>query len=322
MVRVSIIIVSWNAKDFLLGCLQSLITEMSNYQTEIIVVDNASTDGSKKAVRQQFPFVKLICNETNIGFAKANNIGIMLSSGKYVCLINSDVTVKSGCIDLMCAYMDKHSTVGILGPRILNEDLSLQPSCMEFPALGKSFYKALGFHRISPRSIYFPGNSADGLRQDTPSSVDVLSGCFWMVRREALKQVGLLDENFFMYLEDVDWCKRFHEAGWKVVYFPHAEAIHYGGGSSSNSPVRFFRELLRSRLLYWRKHHGRARQMAILLISLLNLTVRIFSGITLYVFKASERITILSYLKRNVVGFLFLIGYLVGLHKERRNTIA
>lgn len=314
MLSVSIIIVNWNAKEYLLRCLQSLITEGSTSNTEIIIVDNASKDGSQEAIRQHFPYVKLICNDKNLGFARANNIAIRLSSGKYVCMINSDATVRNGCIDRMRSYMDENPGVGVLGPMILNQDLTLQTSFMEFPSLRKSFYKALGLHRILPHSKYFSSYPTNRPHQDTPSTVDVLSGCFWMVRRDAIEQVGLLDESFFLYLEDVDWCKRFHEAGWNVVYFPHAQAIHYGQASSSNCPGRFFCELLKSRLIYWRKHHGRRGQFAILSISLLALIMRIFQTVISYPFLPSQRSTVLTKLRRDLAGFRCLIKFVICHH--------
>ncbi|MFX0199831.1 MAG: glycosyltransferase family 2 protein [Candidatus Hodarchaeota archaeon] len=312
MIDVSAIIVSWNAKEFLLGCLQSLANERPQNSMEIIVVDNASRDGSPELVKQQFPLVKLIRKKVNLGFAKANNIGIRQSSGGYICLINSDITVQKGCIDRMRAYMDEHPSVGILGPKILNKDLVVQSSSMDFPTLLNSFFQAFGLHRILPKVRISLEPSTDAFSYNSARSVEVLSGCFWMIRRDALNQVGLLDENFFLYLEDVDWCKRFHEAEWDVVYFPSAEAIHYGQGSSSDSPARYIRELLRSRLIYWRKHHGRTAQIVIALVSLLHYTLRLFYCIIWYVFKPSSRSKILSNLERNFTGFRWLVRYLLG----------
>ncbi len=309
MIDVSVIIVSWNAKRYLLNCLQTLFVNKHEYRQEIIVVDNASTDGSADAINKRFSFVKLIRNKNNLGFAKANNIGINASAGRYICLINSDVIVRNECIERLLYYMDKHLEIGILGPMILNGDLSLQPSRMYFPTLARSFREALGLHLI----LSFAGSSSNRELYENKrnaQAVDALSGCFLMVRQAAFQQVGLLDESYFMYLEDLDWCKRFHEYGWNVVYYPKAEAIHFGAMSSSILPSRFFREQLRSRLLYWDKHHGKVKQKIIAAISLLRILVRIIRMAVLNVFGISIGATAYSYKSVHISGILFLIAYL------------
>ena len=228
MVNISIIIPSWNAKKYLQTCIESTIRETQNYKTEIIVVDNASTDGSVELVKEQFQHVKLICNDANLGFATANNIGIKNSSGKYIFLINSDVKVLNGTIGLMLAYMNEHPEIGMLGPQILDSNGNIQRSCMGFPTLWNTFCRALALDTLFPKSKLFGGYMMTFWPHDSIRDVNVINGCFWMVKREALDEVGLLDERFFIYAEDKDWCKRFWDAGWKVVYFPEAKAIHYG----------------------------------------------------------------------------------------------
>ncbi len=185
---------------------------------------------------------------------------------------------------------------------------------MKFPTIWNSFCHALGLHRIQ--------SGSGSLRKDyrgpihsTAHSVDVLSGCFWMVRRDALSQIGLLDEGFFMYLEDVDWCKRFHEAGWDVVYFPYAESIHYGERSSSNSPIRCFNELLRSRFAFWRKHHGWYGEITILLISILHQLVRVLDCSIRFLIRPSARPSRTIDLQRKLSGLFWLVGYMGRLHK-------
>lgn len=285
----SFIIVSWNTKALLLECLESLFRETENHHWEIIVVDNASTDGSPELVRQRFPEVKLIRNDTNLGFAKANNIGVMQSTGRYIFLINSDVKILQGCIDHMCVFADQHPEIGMLGPKILNPDGTLQPSCMGFPTLRNAFCRALALDTLFPKSQLFGRRLMTFWAHDKVRSVDMLNGCFWMVRRHALNQVGLLDENFFIYGEDIDWCKRFRQAGWQVVFFPGAEAVHYGGASSSNAPIRFYIEMQRANLQYWAKHHSRLAQMAFLLTMWLHEFVRIAGRLFLYLIKPSKR---------------------------------
>ena len=256
MVDLSFIVVSWNAKQYLMECLKSIEKEASGFRHEIIVVDNGSSDGSVEILQENFPGVRLICNGMNLGFAKANNIGIQKSQGKYICLINSDITLLDGCLHTMVHFMDMHPPIGILGPRILNSDFTKQDSCKYFPTLVNEFFRAIAMDTI------FTGTRFNAVLKshsspDVTTKVDVLSGCFWMVRKEAFIQVGLFDERFFIYAEDKDLCKRFKEYGWEVVYNPAAQAIHYGGGSSANAPIRFYIEMQRANLQYWEKHFNR-----------------------------------------------------------------
>lgn len=309
MIDLSIIIVSWNAKEFLSNCLQSLTHKISHHHSEIIVVDNASIDGSYELVQGQFPHVKLIRNNTNLGFAKANNIGIRESKGKYICLINSDVIVKENCIDNMYEYMDQHTEIGILGPKILSLDGLVQRSTMGFPTLWNSLCRAFALDSLFPRSKLFGGQLMTYWPHDTIRDVDVLNGCFWMVRREALKEVGLLDEEFFFCGEDIDWCKRFIDAGWGVVFFPDAEAIHYGGASSSNAPIRFFIEKQRANLQYWKKHYRPFTWMVYILICLLHQSIRILGQTSLYIIMPSKRKYIIYKIKRSVSCVQWLLNF-------------
>jgi len=249
---------------------------------EIIVVDNGSSDGSPSAARQ-FANVTVICNDTNKGFAAANNIGIRASTGKYICLVNSDVKVLDGCIDTLCRYMNSHPDVGLLGPRILNRDLSLQVSCAELPSLRNLLMQALFLNEIFPTSGFCRTRFMTDFDHNVGRDVEVLSGCFLVARREALDEVGLLDEAFFIYKEDVDWCKRFGDAEWRVRFEPEARAIHYGGASSSAAPARFMVEMEKADLQYWLKHHGRLAQKTAACISTMNYTLRICGWAVLYV---------------------------------------
>lgn len=308
MLDFSIIIVSWNAKKYLAECLQSISEETANHHSEIIVVDNASTDGSPEYVRKRFPNIKLICNDANVGFAKANNIGIRQSTGKYKFLINSDVIVLKGCFDKMLEYMDQHSETGMLGPRILNPDGTLQPSCMGFPNLWNNFCRAFALDSFFPKSRLFGGRLMAFSPHDTICGAEVLNGCFWMVRQEALDQVGLLDENFFIYGEDNDWCKRFGDAGWKVVFFPGAEAIHYGGASSSNAPVRFYIEMHRANLQYYKKHHNRLSLIGFILITWVHQLARVFGQAILYIINPSKKIQAAFKIKNSVACIRWLFN--------------
>jgi GT2 family glycosyltransferase len=255
-ITVSVVIVSWNAREYLMQCLASLSVEACRYPMEIIVVDNASSDGSADGVATCYPGVRLIRNEENLGFAKANNIGVSMSTGRYLCFVNSDVKVLPECISRLVDFSEANANVGMTGPRIIGGDGKLQRSCRGFPSVWNMFCRALALDSFFPRNKAFTGYKLYHWPQDSLRSVDILTGCFWLVRREALSRVGLLDEGFFMYSEDMDWCKRFWAQGWQVVFVPSAEAIHYGGASSSNSPLRFYIEMQKANLQYWVKHHS------------------------------------------------------------------
>ena len=255
-VDVSVIIINWNTLKLLETCLESLPASCASHTFEVIVVDNHSTDGSTDMVRQNFPKVKLICNANNVGFAHGNNQGIQASSGRYVSLVNSDVKVLPGCHDKLVEYMDAHQEIGIAGPRILNGDLTLQSSCRRFPSLWNNICDAFAFRRLFPRSAFFAGEHMLYFKHDREIFPDVLVGCFLFARALAVKNFGLLDEAFFMYAEDIDWCLRCWRSGWKIAFYPSAEAIHYRGGSSSVDPIRFAVVLQRARQRFWRKHYS------------------------------------------------------------------
>jgi hypothetical protein len=266
---------------------------------EIIVVDNASSDGTFEMLEREFPQVQLVKNPENLGFARANNIGIQQSCGRHVCLMNSDVIVLDGCLDRLVAYLDTRPKVGMCGPRVLNRDRTLQVSCRHFPTLWNNLCQTVGLNYALPRAKWCSESFMKYWDHDSEREVDALSGCFWMVRREALDQVGLLDEAFFFYGEDIDWCKRFHKAGWGVMFYPGAEAIHLGGASSRRMPIRFYLELQKADLRYWRKHHGRLGKFAYACVIALRHVLRLILGVVLYALRPSRRSDIGYALKRN-----------------------
>jgi GT2 family glycosyltransferase len=311
MAFMTIIIVSWNAKKYLEECLDSIVNRPLPHDTEVIVVDNASSDGSPDAVRDAFPAVRLIRNDDNYGFAKANNVGIAASTGEYVFFINSDVVVKAGCFEKMITYMDGHQDVGVLGPKILRPNGAVQRSCMGFPTLWNSLCRALALDSIFPGIKLFGGEMMTYWPHDDIRPVDVITGCFWMVRRKALRAAGPLDERFFFYGEDIDWCKRFHDEGWKVVFYPEGEAIHYGGASSANAPLRFFIEMQRADYQYWKKHHTALASTAFLLIRLLHHAVRFAGGISSYPFRRKKRPEVLYKIRRSLASIKWSLNFLI-----------
>jgi GT2 family glycosyltransferase len=256
MKRISVIILSWNTRELLKGCLNSIRTSGGQLVQEVIVVDNASVDGSTDMVAAQFSDVTLIRSKENLGFARANNLGIERASGSWLALVNSDVVVHPGCFEELVKYLEKHGEAGLVGPAVIGADGRPQPTCRRFPTIWSTACRSLALDNVFSRWPILSGRELCHKGQARLAEVDVLSGCFWMARREAVAQVGGLDERFFFYAEDIDWCKRFWDAGWKVVFVPKATATHLGGGSSANAPLRYSIEMLRANLAYWRKHYG------------------------------------------------------------------
>jgi GT2 family glycosyltransferase len=296
---VSIIIVNWNTKDLLLSCIRSLKNRTRNLDYEIIVVDNASADGSQEAMKLNFPDVTLIQNKENLGFGKANNIGIQASSGRYLCLVNSDVEIKEGCIDHLINFMEQHPEAGMAGPKIYYPDGRIQISCKQFPSLWNYFCEAMGIHNIFPNFKIFSAVEMNYFNHNELRRVDVLMGAFWAIRREALEDVGLLDERFFFYSEDTDWCRRFRKNGWEIFFYPESEIIHYHGGSSSGPSSKYLIQLRRAKLQYWMKHHSRLKSNCARIILILQQVRRILLYAITYIFRPLKREKILEDIKSN-----------------------
>ena len=256
MMDVSIIIVSWNTRAYLKQCLESVRVANSQCVQEVIVVDNASADGSPEMVEKEFPEVRLIRAGSNLGFARGNNLAMTYARGNMFALVNSDALVHVGCLDTLAAFLHANSEVGLVGPRVIGGDGRLQRTCRRLPGVWNTFCRTIALDRVLPNWPLFSGYELTDRDHEVRREVDVLSGCFCMARREAVDAIGGLDEQFFFYGEDIDWCKRFADAGWKVVFFPEANATHFGGGSTANAPLRYSIEILRATLKYWRKHYG------------------------------------------------------------------
>lgn len=256
---ISVIIINWNAMEYLKGCIQSILGNTEGGAVEIIVVDNGSTDGSVRMIQDDFPGVVLIRNESNVGFARANNIGIERAKGDYLFFINSDVVVLENCMAPLKDFLDSNRDVGLVAPQILNGDRTVQTSCVRFPSLWGSLCRMVAADKIFETKEFFHGQLSQVTPGDKMREVEVIKGCFWAARKDVVLDVGLLDEGFFIYAEDWDWCRRFEEKGYKRVYYPECKAIHFGGGSSRMEPMRFFLERNKANLMYWEKHEGRPR---------------------------------------------------------------
>jgi GT2 family glycosyltransferase len=306
--RVSVVIVSWNAKKYVQECLESLREHCQKVCAEVIVVDNASTDGTPELVAEMFPEFKLIRNPENSGFAKANNLGIAQSSGEYICLVNSDVKFIDDCISPMVSFLSSNPAVGMLGPKMLAADGRVWRSTMRFPTVWNQFCRALGLDIAFKKSRLFGGLLMSDFDHGTTAPVEVLNGWFLLVRRSALERVGPLDPQFFMYGEDVDWCYRFHKAGEGVVFFGDAGAIHYGGASSSHAPLRFYLELYRATWQYWRKHHGGLAQLGFLIAFSIHHSLRLLGSAVIYLCSPSKRSDTEAKFKRSLACLQWVGG--------------
>jgi GT2 family glycosyltransferase len=255
-VEISVVIVGWNAKHYLELCLDSLANAPPRRSMEVLVADNASTDDSVEMIESKFPWVKLIKSPENLGFSKGNNVAIRQAKGRYIALVNPDVIVFPGCLDALADFLDQNPKAGNVGPRVFNPDMTQQSTCRRFPTLWNNFCSATALATTFTKSRIFAGEHMWFFPHDRTLAVDVLVGCFSMIRRETFDVVGLLDENLFMYGDDVDWCRRCWNAGWEVVFFPGARAIHDRGKITAAYPVRFAVAQQRSVLYYWSKHHS------------------------------------------------------------------
>jgi hypothetical protein len=231
--------------------LDSVYQSVKKIETEIYVVDNGSVDGSGAAVREKFPEVRLIENQANLGFAKANNQALRLCKGKYLLLLNPDTQMKDGTIETLVSFMDSHSEAGIAGAQLLNSDGTKQNSIANFPSLATELLNKSLLKWLFPKR--FPGKGRDSL---DPLEVDSVIGACMMVRREAMAQVGLLDEGYFLFMEETDWCYRFKRAGWKIYHVPRAHIFHLQGKSAEAAKERAKVEYYRSRYLFFKKNRG------------------------------------------------------------------
>jgi len=254
----SIAIVSWNVKELLADCLASVYASLEGNATEyeVLVVDNASSDGSADMVRERFPQTPLMANADNKGFAAANNQAMARSRGRYVVLLNPDTVLRDNALGIMLRFMDDAPSAGMAGPRLVYGDGSFQHSAFGFPSLAQVFFDFFPVHyrllesRLNgryPRSLYASGR---------PFAVDHPLGACMVVRREVIEQVGRLDEQFFMYCEEVDWAIRIKRAGWGVYCVPAAEVVHYAGQSTRQFRDEMFVALWRSRFRLFAKHYG------------------------------------------------------------------
>jgi GT2 family glycosyltransferase len=258
-VDVTVLVVNYNTAHLLQPMFDALEAASAGLTVQTIVVDNASRDDSVQVMRERYPHIPLICNSTNVGFGRANNQGLPLVRGRYVLLLNTDAFVAVESLHKTVAHMDAHRKVGVLGVRLVGRDGVLQPSCRYFPTPWSVFVERTGLQRYLPAV-----KMVDDMDWDHASvrACDWVPGCYYLVRREVVDQVGLFDPRFFLYYEEVDHCRSAKAAGWEVIYYPHTSVVHLGGESakSDSELTAAGRQIsalqVESELLYFRKHHG------------------------------------------------------------------
>jgi len=260
----AVVIVNYNVKDLLRRCLASVFASQGDVELGVCVVDNSSIDGSVAMVREEFPQVALIANETNLGYPTANNQGLrMLGIGaqdhskepRFCLLLNPDTEVPASGFAELINYMDNNVDIGVLGPKLVMLDGSLDLACRRsYPSPEVSFYRYSGLSRLFPKSSRFGRYNMTFLDEDTIADVDSVVGAFMMVRSSALVGIGLMDERFWMYGEDLDWAKRIKDAGWRVVYYPEVTVLHVKRASSKQNPKAQI-EFYRAMLIFYFKHY-------------------------------------------------------------------
>ncbi len=253
--KLSVILVNWNTCDLTRDALVSIYKETGAVDFEIIVVDNNSRDGSAEMIKKEFPQVVLIANKDNLGFGKANNQALKIAQGDYLMFLNTDVIVLEGAINKLVNYLDEHTEVMMVGPRLLNKDLTFQHACRRnLPNPVNSFFHLFGLTKLFKNNKAVNEYKQYNLDPEVTGPAQALSGAAMMFRRQVYTDIGGLDERFFMYGEDLDFCGRVLEKGWKTVYVSDAKIIHFGGQSSGKRRVKSIINFYEAMWLYYKKH--------------------------------------------------------------------
>ncbi len=283
--QLGIVIVNWNTRDLLRDCLASIARSDPLVTRRVVVVDNASPDDSAAMVRAEFPAVELIANTENTGFARANNLGLArlgfggagrveASAPRYALLLNPDTVVPPDAFRLMIDRVEADPQIGVAGPRLVMKDGKLDLACRRsFPSPEVSLWRMVGLSKLFPKSRLFGRYNLTYLDEHVETEVDCVVGAFMMVRRAVIAQVGLLDERFWMYGEDIDWAFRIKQAGWKVLYYPRVTVLHLKRAASRQNP-RTRLEFQRASLIFYRKHYAATTPRLLHLAVLAGLLVR------------------------------------------------
>ena len=267
MIDLSITIVNYNTKDLLKQCIKSIYEQTKNISFEIIVVDNASSDGSVEMLKQEFPEVKVIANKENLFFTRAHNQALRISKGRYLMILNSDTIILDSAFDKLLKFMDDNPQCGACGPKLLNPDMSLQRSSDRLPTFLYGLFEILFINTLFPNNWIKKYRIYPEWDRNSTREVDSVGGSCVMVRKEVVEKVGLLDPNFLAYWEEIDWCKRILEAGYKIYYVAEAQIVHYDSASWNKlGKEKKERIFFNSMLYYYKKHFGMFHYLILWLI--------------------------------------------------------
>lgn len=281
--RLSICILSWNTRQLLDDCLRAIYADPESGQWEVLVVDNASTDGSPEQVRRCFPQARLLVSRENLGFSRGNNLALEQARGEYLLLLNSDTRVEPGALGRLVHFAAGRQEAGAVGPMLLNADGSLQLSCGIAPSLWTEFLHKLLLHKL------FPVFKLGGWNHGAIRPVGWVSGACLLIRRQALDEVGPLDSSIYMCYEDLEWCLRLRRGGWQIFYYPFSRVVHLGGQSIRKN----LREMLvvsqQSLFYLFQKHFGRGRLQALRLLTLVEMLLRMALWSALFALSGPRR---------------------------------
>ena len=295
--ELSVVIVNWNTLEMLKNCLESVLAATSGLPVEVLVVDNASTDGSVEMCEKFFPEVGLIKNGKNLGFGQANNQGILASKANLVLLLNSDTIVFPDSVEKMIKRMREDPSIGVLGCRLIRPDRSYQPSCMNYPSIKRVLVERLLLYKLLPN---LPQTAIEPPYILLQIECDWVVGAAMLIRKRAIEIAGLFDPNILMYAEEMELCYRIKAAGWRIVFNPDAKIIHFGGGSWSeetHSPT--FLKMI-GLLFFFRKHFSIATYFAVFLLTGVGAMLRLFIWTLLYIYRRNERPRILLEIRSNL----------------------
>lgn len=274
--KLSIIIVNWNTKDLLRNALESLYKETNNFDYEVIIIDNNSFDGSVEMVKEVFPDVLLIQNKENLGFSKANNQGLKKAKGDYLMLLNSDVIVLDQAINKLVDYLDKHPDICMVGPKLLNKDMTFQHACRRgLPDPLNSLFYLTGLHKIF-KNAKTDSYKKFNMNENESGQTEALSGAAMMFKRKVYEKIGGLDEDFFMYGEDLDFCKRVLDIGWRTFYVSDAEIIHLYGSSSAKRKMKSLINFYNAMWIYYKKHFYSKNNIVFNIVIWTGIKIRLF----------------------------------------------
>ena len=313
--KVSIIIVNFNAGDLIGNCIASIIRETTISDYEIIVVDNDSSDGSVDKIKQQFPSVQVIETGINAGFAAGNNVGFEVATGDYILVLNPDTEITGAAIDDTLAYMDNNVDLGALGCKVLGNDNKHQPSLLRFPSLLGIFINTFIPYNMMLTLDCLDRFHYDKIDLEMAQDVEVIVGCFMLVPRAVIDEVGGMDDDFFMFCEEVEWCWRISQSGKKIRYMPDNTIMHYEGGCSSQLSFRKTLLMTKGTLMFFQKTQGTMIAIMANLLMIFRELFRVGVGMLYKIFRPEkERKT--QFLKGRLMNLMYLLQHLIGIEKK------